>query len=112
MKGLRQTRIDRGLSRQQVSDMTGITIANQSLVERGVSCPDLTTRVKFEEFYGVKINWLDTESIDSEPRQFPVTWNDVEREGRYFLHSVASLPIEERKDFIQSVIKHLNKLKK
>ena len=112
MKGLRQTRIDRELSRQQVSDITGITIANQSLVERGVSCPDLTTRVKLEAFFGTPINWLDTENINSDPREFSVTWNDCEREFRYFIHSVASLNIDERKVFIQSIVKHLIKLKK
>jgi transcriptional regulator with XRE-family HTH domain len=112
MKGLKETRKDGGLSRKQIETITGITLANQSLIERGVSIPDIATREKLEAFFGVKVNWLDTASIPCEPREFTVTWKDVEREFRYFLHSVASLPIGEREVFIKSICKHLNQLKK
>jgi transcriptional regulator with XRE-family HTH domain len=112
MKGLKETRYEKGLSRKQVETMTGVTYANLSLIERGVSIPDLKTREKLEAFFDTTINWLDTENIDSEPREFPVTWNQAEREFRYFLHMISALPPEERKAFIQSICKHLNKLKK
>jgi transcriptional regulator with XRE-family HTH domain len=112
MEGLKKTRIEKSLTRKQVSDITGITLANQSQIERGIQIPDITTRQKLENFYGVRINFLDTDSINSEPREIPCSWNDTEREFRFFIHMISSLPIEERRVFIQSIVKHLNKLKK
>ena len=111
MQGLKLTRTDKGLSRKQVSDITGITIANLSLIERGLSIPDLSTRAKLEAFFSTPINWLDTEHINSEPREYLNDWNGAEREFRYFIHMVATLPMDERKAFIISIVKHLRKLK-
>jgi transcriptional regulator with XRE-family HTH domain len=111
MKSLKQTRIEAGFSRPQIETTLGINTVQLSLIERGINSPNLLTRTRLELFFGTKIDWLDTPTIDSEPREPVATWNDTEREFRYLIHQVASLPNDEINDFIDSAVKHLKKLK-
>lgn len=109
MDGLQKTRLKNGLTLRVMAELTKIAPANFSNIERGLTTPTLTTRQQIERVLG-KINWLEVPFINTEPRDPPMNWNDCEREFRYFLHCVASLPADERKAFLSTSVKHLKKM--
>lgn len=109
MKSLRATRLEKGLSLISIERQLGVHNVNLSEYESGRHSPGELIRKRLEFFFGEKINWLDV-PINYERREPACTWNDAEREFRYFIHSVASLPNDEKSAFIKSVCKHLNNL--
>jgi len=111
MKSLRQIRREKNLTLNDIAELIGVTRANVSLYERGIVSPQLSTRQRLEQFFGEPLNWIDTPAIDDRPREEPCSWNDTEREFRYFLHMVASLKVKQRRDFINAVIRHLQRLR-
>lgn len=69
MKSLRDTRKDQGLSQEQLSRMTGITIANISLVENGHHKPNEFTRERIESVLG-RIDWIETQKVTLQTANF------------------------------------------
>jgi len=110
MKSLRQTRKDKGMSMADVQRQLGINNVQLFDMETGKHSPLPAWRTALENFYGQKIDFLDV-PIDMSPREDQIMWVDAEREFRYFVHMVASLPEDEKPYFIDTVIKQLNKLK-
>jgi transcriptional regulator with XRE-family HTH domain len=108
---LKNLRLQAGLSQKQVSDLLGITVANISMVERGLSSPDPLTRKRLELFFNTKINFLDIPSIKTIPLS-TANWDQAERDFRHLLRSIAGLPENEKNEFIKSATKHLRNLKK
>jgi len=110
MKSLRQTRIDKGISRKDIALSLGINLSNLSPLESGKQCPSVLTRKRLELFFGSKINWLDTPTINTTPL-YPTDWNSVERDFRSLIRSISGLRPEERNVFTNTAVKHLKKLK-
>lgn len=110
---LRQIRKNAGLSLDDLSEMTGIIKATLSMVERGINVPNMDTRDRIQAALGTKeINWLDTPMIDISPySNVSPDWDQCERDFRRLLHRLATLPLEQRKSFVDSAIKHLKKLR-
>lgn len=110
MKNLRLTRKERGITLTSIEIQTGISHVTLSQYENGKQSPGELSRKRLELFFGEQINWLDVK-INIDPREPACTWNDCEREFRYFIHQVASLPADEQEVFIKTVCKILNQLK-
>ena len=77
--------------------------------EIGRHIPGVTNRLMLEQFYGEKINFLDV-PIKVIPREPPANWDDTEREFRYLLKMVASLPPDEMEAFCETAAYHLVRL--
>lgn len=108
MKSLKQLRIEKGLYLKDIELSLGIGQPNLSQIENGKQCPDLLTRHRLEQYFGERINWLDTPNINTTARN-PTNWNSAEREFRSFIRSVSGLPKDERTVFLSSIIKHLRR---
>lgn len=109
MKGLRATRLEKGLSLRQMAALCTVTIATFSHIERGLKVPWYETRQAIERILG-KINWLDTANINITPIQSD--WEQTERDFRSLINRIASLPDEQKQAFVKSSIKHLKVLTK
>ena len=109
MKSLKQTRIEKGISRRYIADSLGINLSNLSPLESGKQCPTLLTRKRLELLLGVKINWLDTPSLNFSPH-YKTDWDAVEKRFRSIIRMIAGLQTDERREFITTAVKHLRKL--
>jgi len=109
MKSLRITRKTKGLTLENVSTLTGVSVSTLSSIEKGKSTAQIITRTKVERELG-PINWLDAPMIDAEPRNPKCDWTYCERSFRVLLHEIASLSNEEQKAFCTAAIKHLQRL--
>jgi transcriptional regulator with XRE-family HTH domain len=110
MKSLRQLRKERNHTLKSLSEVVKIDVGDLSRIERGLILPTLKNRIRLEQVFGEKINWLATSYIDSEPYGFPVAWEDAEREFRRMVHIIGSLPVEEQKIFIVTALNHFRKM--
>lgn len=68
MKSLKQTRIDKGVTRLEISNSVGISLANLSQIENGKQVPTLLTRKRLELLLDTKVNWLDVPKLNTSPR--------------------------------------------
>ncbi len=109
METLRQARKNKGYSLRNLRELSGITVPHLSWLENGKVLPSLVTRARLEEILEERINWLDV-SFQITAREPSADWDDCERDFRYLLKSVKSLPETERNEFIKSAKRHLNSL--
>lgn len=109
MKSLKTLRKERGLTLMDVENQSGINNVQLNDFELGKHSPGVTIRKMLEKFYGIKINFLDT-PFKVIPRDPPADWNDTEREFRYLLKMVASLPPDELEVFCKTSAYHLNQI--
>jgi transcriptional regulator with XRE-family HTH domain len=109
MKSLKQLRQEKGLTLIEVEKLSGINNVQLNEFETGKHIPGVTNRKMLENFYGEKINFLDVpiKVIQREPAS---DWNDTEREFRYLLKMVASLPSDEMESFCRTSSYHLDRL--
>jgi transcriptional regulator with XRE-family HTH domain len=110
MKNLREIRKEKGMTLIGVSRQLGLTNVCLHEYELGKHSPGIEWRHLLENFYGTKINWLDI-PINMSPRPYEVSWYDCERNFRWDVHQIASMPKDEKNVFIETIIKQLNKLK-
>lgn len=111
MKSLKELRKMNGHTLNVLKDKTGVTQANLSLIENGLSVPNNGTRNDLERFFGEPINFLATLKIKTSPR-YPTTFRDAEGDFRRFYRTAAGLPENVRNEFIKTCIVHLKKLEK
>jgi transcriptional regulator with XRE-family HTH domain len=98
MKTLREARKEQNLTLAQLAALVGSNKPHMSLIERGKVLPSEATRRRLEINLGVKINWL-APPIAVTAVSPPATWNACEREFRYLIKMIASLPPDERYTF-------------
>lgn len=58
-KSLKELRIEKGLTLQKMSSISGINIARLSIIERGVESPNTLTRLILEQIFNQPIKWID-----------------------------------------------------
>ena len=109
MKSLKKERKDRGITLEDLSKLTDVTIATLSNIESGKAVAHLMTREKVEAKLG-PINWLESRMIDTEPRDPACSWDNCERSFRSLIHEIASLSNEQQKAFCTSACNHLKRL--
>jgi transcriptional regulator with XRE-family HTH domain len=107
MKGLKATRKELGYSRAFILANIGLAMSSISEIENGKNVPTYETRKKIESVLNKKINWLDVPYLKISP-VVPMEWNFLERDYRSLVRGIKGLPIDERKPFIESAIRHLN----
>lgn len=111
MKSLRQTRLDKGLTQQELTSLIGtrnnttVSLSVLSYIERGINVPDHATRRRIEAVLG-RINWLDVPRIPTEARR-DTEWDETERDFRGLVRMIAGLPQEQQLPFLRTAIRHL-----
>jgi transcriptional regulator with XRE-family HTH domain len=110
MKSLRDTRKAKGLSLIAVEKQLGLNNVQLHDFESGKHSPGYEWRARLEAFYNERINFLDTPNLKVAPKNPPADWTDCEREFRWFVRCITSMPEYERDIFIITIKKHLNKI--
>jgi len=111
MNSLRQARKAKKWTLKNLSDMCGMTIAHLSWMERGKMIPTIITRVRLEMLLNERIDFLHVPNLNIEPLNPPADWNACEREFRFLLKMIKSLPVEERNEFCVTAGRHIRKLR-
>lgn len=109
MKSLHKTRIEKGISRKDIAESLGISIANLSQLESGKQCPSILTRRRLELYFGERINFLDVPNLKTSPH-YETDFDSCEREFRGIVRMIKGLPQQDIEIFLNSAIKHLRKM--
>ena len=107
MNELKQARKVKELTLIQLADKTGLTIANLSLIERGLSKPNGNTIEKLEKVLGT-IDWLSN-SKGVEKGEC-VSKNEITDLIRKLFSVLRNSPDEEQKQHKLIITKHLERL--
>ena len=104
MKSPKKTRTESGLKLEEIQEKYKIAPSYLSQVENGKTVPYKEVRLRIEEIYGQKINWLDVPIF---ARDTVTEWYDAERTFRLLIHEINGLPEDEKGVFIETAIKQL-----
>ena len=111
MKALRQIRIEKNKSLQDVANDTGVSIANLSQIERGIQNPEPGTRKALNKYFKTKINYLDVPVIRFNAIRL-THFNTVEKRFRDLYKAIYGLPKDEQVIFIDTAINHLKSIRR
>lgn len=108
-----EARTARKLSQEKLAKISGVAQATISLVERGLTSPNASTRRKLEKVLGRRISWFHTKGQRVfRPTGKGAPLQQAEGELRRALYSINLLTKDEQREFLKIAKKYLKELAK
>ena len=111
LQRLRQVRLNKGLSQQDIADILSIPLPTYRSYEQGRREPNHEILKKMSDVLDVSIDYLlGKDDLDSLFVSDPITGtNSLSDEETRFIHNFISLPSSERVSLLRTIEKLMNK---
>lgn len=101
MRNLRQQRKARGLTQQQLQDLTDIPRSWLSILENGLATPNPETRHKIEVVLG-KIDWIETGTLKINSASYAEATALIKK----LVSITVTMPVKEKKAVLRLIKKY------